>query len=92
MCHVYAITPLTSLTPCTALRVHMHTRAGWGNTGAGATLLLMPLLFEAFASRLPEAIAWRVTFLVPGSLQVLSGILVLLYSDDRPAGRGSKFR
>ncbi|KAF8054878.1 NRT2.2 [Scenedesmus sp. PABB004] len=60
--------------------------AGWGNMGAGATLLLMPLLFEGFARVVAPGLAWRLAFLVPGLLQLVMGAMVLLAADDCPAG------
>lgn len=59
---------------------------GWGNTGAGATLLMMPLLYEGFTTVLPPHLAWRAAFFVPGVLQLIVGIGVLLGSDDAPSG------
>jgi NNP family nitrate/nitrite transporter-like MFS transporter len=59
--------------------------AGWGNAGGGAALLIMPLLdkgIEAIAAS--DAEAWRWSFLVPGIMQVLVGMAVLLASDDEP--------
>ncbi|WIA21146.1 hypothetical protein OEZ85_005456 [Tetradesmus obliquus] len=60
--------------------------AGWGNTGAGAALLLTPLLYEAFAKLVAPDIAWRIALFVPGVLQLLLGVLVLIAADDSPLG------
>jgi sugar phosphate permease len=51
------------------------------------TLLLMPLLYDGFASLLDPAVAWRAAFFVPGGLQLLAGVLVLVLADDTPEGR-----
>lgn len=59
---------------------------GWGNTGAGAALLLTPLLYEAFAKLVAPDIAWRIALFVPGVLQLLLGVLVLIAADDSPLG------
>lgn len=46
----------------------------------------MPLLYEAFAIALAPHLAWRVAFFVPGVLQLILGVWVLLFTDDEPAG------
>lgn len=66
--------------------------AGWGNTGFGATLLLMPLLYKAFNLLWGPQIAWRAVFFVPGGLQLIAGMLVLVLADDTPEGRLSELQ
>jgi NNP family nitrate/nitrite transporter-like MFS transporter len=66
--------------------------AGWGNTGAGAALLLMPLLFEAWSRVVAPDIAWRIAIFVPGVLQLLLGVLVLIATDDSPLGSFPQLR
>lgn len=61
--------------------------AGWGNTGLGVTLLLMPLLYKGFSNLWGPLIAWRAAFMVPAGLQLIAGILVLVLADDTPEGR-----
>lgn len=61
--------------------------AGWGNVGGGASLFIMPVLVQALVhGGSPEWLAWRWSFFVPGSLQLLLGITALLGSDDTPEG------
>lgn len=62
-------------------------QTGWGNTGVGVTLLLMPLLFKSFSMVLGPQLAWRATFLVPAGLQLIAGMMVLVFADDNPEGR-----
>lgn len=77
---------------CFALDAARRSPTGWGNAGAGATLLLMPLLYEAFASHVAPAVAWRLAMFVPGALQLLLGVLVLTVTDDLPVGSYPKLR
>ena len=59
--------------------------AGWGNAGGGAALLIMPLLVQGIEEVVSsDCEAWRWSFFVPGVLQVLIGMAVLLASDDQP--------
>jgi nitrate/nitrite transporter NarK len=60
---------------------------GWGNTGFGVTLLLMPLLYKGFNRLWGPQIAWRAAFFVPAGLQLIAGMLVLVLTDDTPEGR-----
>lgn len=60
---------------------------GWGNTGFGVTLLLMPLLYKGFNLLWGPQIAWRAAFFVPAGLQLIAGMLVLVLTDDTPEGR-----
>jgi nitrate/nitrite transporter NarK len=66
--------------------------AGWGNTGAGAALLLMPLLFEAWSRVVFPDIAWRIAIFVPGVVQLVLGVLVLTATDDSPLGSFPQLR
>uniref|UniRef100_A0A0G4HJQ3 Major facilitator superfamily (MFS) profile domain-containing protein n=1 Tax=Chromera velia CCMP2878 TaxID=1169474 RepID=A0A0G4HJQ3_9ALVE len=62
---------------------------GWGNLGAGFTLLIMPLIFDAFngtdgVSR-EDALAY--SFLIPATVTAAFGVLTLFSSDDCPQGK-----
>ncbi|KAK1301503.1 High affinity nitrate transporter 2.7 [Acorus calamus] len=61
--------------------------AGWANTGCGAAQLLMPMVYScvvaAFAG-VPSSTAWRAAFFVPGALQTVTAIAVLVYGEDAP--------
>jgi MFS transporter, NNP family, nitrate/nitrite transporter len=65
---------------------------GWGNMGAGVTYLLMPLLYSGFQNIYPDFIAWRVAFFIPGSLQIIIAIVVLLFAQDLPLGQYSALK
>ncbi|KAM6572346.1 hypothetical protein CsatA_016426 [Cannabis sativa] len=60
--------------------------AGWANTGAGLTQLLMPIIYSVLNTslNLPSNIAWRVAFVFPTAFQVATAILVLTFGQDRP--------
>lgn len=61
--------------------------AGWGNMGAGVTNLLMPFVFAGFLNVTgnDQNIAWRLSFILPLCLHVLSGLLAL-WAQDMPDG------
>lgn len=52
----------------------------------------MPLLYKAFNLLWGPQIAWRAAFFVPGGLQVIAGMLVLVLADDTPEGRLSELK
>ena len=55
--------------------------AGWGNSGAGATHILMPLLFAAVLAVVgSEALAWRLAMLIPGAALFCRGLALMLFS------------
>lgn len=61
--------------------------AGWGNAGAGFTHVIMPLVYQGIARTQPAFIAWRAAMFIPGSAQIIIGIIILLYSQDLPDGQ-----
>ena len=63
------------------------TTAGWGNLGGGVALEVMPLIFKGFVdSGYSTEKAWRTTLALPPVLLVVSGVLILFFSDDCPLG------
>jgi MFS transporter, NNP family, nitrate/nitrite transporter len=59
---------------------------GWGNMGGGATQLLMPMLYKGFQSIHSNFIAWRVSYFIPGTLQIIIGMAILIFAQDLPLG------
>ncbi|KAH7532479.1 hypothetical protein FEM48_Zijuj04G0024300 [Ziziphus jujuba var. spinosa] len=60
--------------------------AGWANSGAGITQLVMPLIYSLIMElNVPSFTAWRVAFLVPATFQMVTAILVLAFGQDRPS-------
>lgn len=69
------------------------TAAGWGNMGAGATNMIMPLIFAGFVSLgFSEHMGWRLAMLVPGVLMICSGIAYWFLTQDCPAGNFDELR
>jgi NNP family nitrate/nitrite transporter-like MFS transporter len=69
------------------------TTAGWGNTGGGATQLVMPLIFAAILTfGATQATAWRLAMIVPGVLMILTGIAYFFLTQDTPAGNLADLR
>jgi len=62
---------------------------GWGNVGGGATQLIMgTLLFPLFKVLTDGDVskAWRTVTLVPAAIAFISGICVIVFSEDCPKG------
>lgn len=61
---------------------------GWGNTGGGATQVIMPLIAAGLvgAGWVSEANSWRYAMIVPGVLLLLMAWLYWKYTKDTPAG------
>ncbi|XP_068642518.1 high affinity nitrate transporter 2.5 [Aristolochia californica] len=61
--------------------------AGWGNLGGGATQLLMPLLYSLVCHLgATPFTAWRISFFIPATFQVLTAFSVLAFGQDLPDG------
>ncbi|KAJ2904723.1 nitrite transporter [Zalerion maritima] len=61
---------------------------GWGNAGGGITYFIMPAVFDSFVGDLgysPDK-AWRLTFIVPLVVVILTGVGMLLLTPDTPMG------
>lgn len=65
------------------------TAAGWGNLGGGAIQLIMPLLFSLITDVIgvPDYIGWRLSFFIPATAQLITGLLVLFFGQDCPDGQ-----
>ncbi|XP_026425389.1 high affinity nitrate transporter 2.5-like isoform X2 [Papaver somniferum] len=67
--------------------------AGWANVGSGATQLLMPLIYSYITSLgVTSFTAWRVAFILPASLQLVTACMVLYNGQDLPNGNCNHFR
>ena len=63
--------------------------AGLGNAGAGITYFVMPAIFNSLVHDrgMTPAKAWRVAFIVPFILIVITAVLMLILCPDTPTGR-----
>jgi NNP family nitrate/nitrite transporter-like MFS transporter len=69
------------------------TAAGWGNVGAGATQMAMPLLFAAFVGLgVGQAWGWRLAMIVPGAAMLVMGFAYRRLTQDTPAGDLAELR
>ncbi|MCO5555630.1 hypothetical protein L7F22_009175 [Adiantum nelumboides] len=70
--------------------------SGCGNLGGGAAQIIMPLLFDLLCSRslfgATDFTAWRLSFFIPGTIQVLMGIIMLTSTRDTPLGNYRQLR
>ena len=63
------------------------TSGGWGNLGGGVTQVFMPAVMNMFLSMgLAEDTAWRVSFLVPGMLGLITTFCMWNFTQDCPQG------
>ena len=61
---------------------------GWGNAGGGITYFIMPAVLDSLVARGYSAgVAWRLTFLVPLVVTLVTGVAMLLLCPDTPTGR-----
>jgi NNP family nitrate/nitrite transporter-like MFS transporter len=61
---------------------------GWGNTGGGATQIIMPLIAAGLvgAGWVSQADSWRYAMIVPGVMLFVMAGLYWKYTKDTPAG------
>ena len=61
---------------------------GWGNTGGGATQIVMPLIAAGLvgAGWVSQADSWRYAMIVPGVMLLVMARLYWKYTKDTPAG------
>ena len=61
---------------------------GWGNTGGGATQILMPLIAAGMVGLgwVTKADSWRYAMIVPGIFLLLMAFLYFKYTKDTPQG------
>lgn len=65
--------------------------AGLGNAGSGVTYFLMPAIFDLLVQHqhLTPHKAWRVTFVVPFGLIVMTALFIVVACPDAPTGQWS---
>lgn len=64
---------------------------GWGNAGGGVTYFVMPAVFDSFvANGHSMDQAWRLTFIVPLIMLIVTGLALLLLCPDTPTGKWSE--
>ncbi len=61
---------------------------GWGNTGGGATQIIMPLIAAGFVGLgwVSTANSWRLAMIVPGVILFIMAFVYYRYTKDTPAG------
>lgn len=61
---------------------------GWGNTGGGATQIVMPLIAAGFVGLgwVSTANSWRLAMIVPGIILCIMAFVYYRYTKDTPAG------
>lgn len=61
---------------------------GWGNTGGGATQIIMPLIAAAFVGLgwVSKENSWRLAMVIPGILLLVMAFLYFRYTKDTPQG------
>ncbi|KAJ1283877.1 hypothetical protein BS78_03G161000 [Paspalum vaginatum] len=63
--------------------------AGWANVGSAAAQVVMPLAYDlVLRAGVPVTVAWRVTYLLPCALLIVTGLAVLAFPYDLPRGAG----
>jgi MFS transporter, NNP family, nitrate/nitrite transporter len=61
---------------------------GWGNTGGGATQIMMPLIAAGMVAMgwVSKEDSWRLAMVIPGVLLLVMAFLYYRYTQDTPAG------
>jgi NNP family nitrate/nitrite transporter-like MFS transporter len=61
---------------------------GWGNTGGGATQIIMPLIAAGFVGLgwVSKENSWRLAMIIPGILLLVMAFLYFRYTKDTPQG------
>jgi NNP family nitrate/nitrite transporter-like MFS transporter len=61
---------------------------GFGNAGGGITYFIMPAVYDSFVHMgYAPGPAWRLTFIVPLVMVIVTGISLLLFCPDTPMGK-----
>ena len=69
------------------------TSAGWGNAGAGAAQMLVPLLLAGMlALGAADASAWRLALVIPGLAMPLMALFYWRFTQDCPQGNFTQLR
>jgi len=69
------------------------TSAGWGNAGAGAAQMLVPLMLAGIvALGASDSDAWRLTLVLPGLAMPVMAALYWRYTQDCPQGNFTQLR
>lgn len=69
------------------------TTAGWGNSGAGVTQMLMPLIFGILLSLgVGEYFGWRAAMFIAGLSCMIMGVLYYRFTQDCPEGNFKELR
>ena len=67
--------------------------AGWGNVGAGATQMLIPLIFSVFLMfGVDKFLGWRLAMVVPGVVLFFMGLAYYFCTQDAPDGNYKELR
>ncbi|ULQ52813.1 NarK family nitrate/nitrite MFS transporter [Flavihumibacter fluvii] len=61
---------------------------GWGNTGGGATQIMMPLIAAGMVALgwVSKEDSWRLAMVIPGVMLLVMAFLYYRYTQDTPAG------